>query len=252
VIAVGVCIGTLEHFERWTRPTIERCIGSDSPLLLRRGATSIHAAYNTILDEAALLPGLEALVLLHDDVEVRDERLADKLRALFSDPSIGLVGVLGARNVTSIAYWEGTLCGRLGVDTVDSERIDDFGAETADVDAVDGCFLALSPFVVRHVRFDERLFTGFHAYDIDFSFAVRAAGKRVVVSDLRVHHHRRDGFPDRRGWLRSNIHWRAKWGFAPHLGVIPRLVALAIRAHASSVHRRLRAATRSLSTTRGA
>ncbi len=244
MIALGMCVGSDDRVARWVLPTITRNVGGDTPILQRRDATSITSAYNSILDEASRLDALEALVLIHDDVEIRDERFVEKLRQVLADRSVGLVGVLGARNVTSIAYWEGHMLGRLGVDTPNGERIDDFGAETADVDAVDGCFLALSPQVVREVRFDERRFPAFHGYDIDFSFSVRDHGQRVVVADLHVHHHRRDGFPDRLGWRKADIQWRTKWGLEPRATMPVRLGLLHAESNWASARRRLARVTR--------
>jgi GT2 family glycosyltransferase len=110
-----------------------------------------------------------------------------------------------------------------------------------DVDCVDGLLLVLSPWVVRHLRFDEQTFRGFHGYDVDFCFTVRRAGKRVVVSDFPLHHHDRAhlGFSDRHGFSQADIRWRAKWGFTSTLMAPARLGLLALRSKAASARMRL-------------
>lgn len=245
MIVFGICVASDERLRRWVLPGIERSCGPGVTVLQRRNQRSIYAAYNSILDEAAQIDDLTSLVLLHDDTEIRDERLGQKLDALFADGSVGLVGAIGARGVTSLAWWEADRRGRLSWDGVapgEGGRVEDFGAETADVDSIDGLFMALSPWAVTSVRFDERRYRGFHGYDVDYSFEVRSQGRRVIVSDFDLHHHNEPTghFDDRLGFLRNDIRWQAKWGFHPRSTQAPRLAALAITANASSVRRRAR------------
>ena len=249
MIVFGVCVSDEEQFAKYARPGIVRAAPAHPVVIERRGQKSIFSAYNSILQEAQGVPDLEALVLLHDDTEILDDSLHAKLRALFADESIGLAGAIGARGVTSLAWWEGDRRGRViwnGPSLAHGPRVDDFGFETADVDCVDGLLLALSPWTVRNVAFDDEAFSGFHGYDVDFAFRVRQAGKRVVVSDLKLHHHdnSRHGFSDRPGFLRANIRWRAKWGFASPTGVLFHLCSLALRSKASSARMALGRATR--------
>jgi hypothetical protein len=229
VIAYGVCVGPEDRFGRFAEPAIVRVAGPDAVVLKRSGEKSIFAAYNSILDQARGLPDLEALVLLHDDVELRDPDFEAKVRELFSDQSIGLLGAIGASQVTSLSWWEAEPHGRVSWDGFPGEgrRVDDFGSETVDVDTVDGLLLILSPWVVTHLRFDERTFRGFVGYDVDFSFTVRRAGKRVVVSDFPLHHYARVG--DLRTFLQANARWRAKWGFDSKLLLPARLTWIALR-----------------------
>ena len=56
-----------------------------------------------------------------------------------------------------------------------------------EVDTVDGFVLALSPWAVPNVRFDESL-GRLHGYDFDFCLQVRAPGRKVVTADFRVIH----------------------------------------------------------------
>ena len=229
MIAYGVCIGSEEKFARFAEPGIARASGPEAVVLKRAGGKSIFTAYNSILDEARELPELEALVLLHDDAELRDPEFEAKVRKLFSDPSIGLAGAIGGSQVSSLSWWETEPHGRASWDGFPGEgpRVDDFGTETVDVDSVDGFLLVLSPWVVTHLRFDDRTFRGFVGYAADLSFTVRRSGKRVVVSDFPLHHHA--GVHDRREFLAANARWRAKWGFDSKLVLPARLGWIALR-----------------------
>lgn len=242
MIAYGTCIGSDERFARCAEPGILLAAGPDPVVMKRWNQKSLFAGYNSILDEARELPDLEALVLLHDDTELQDPDFEAKVRELFSDPSIGLVGAIGARHVTSLRWWQGECHGRASWNglTGDAPTVSDYGTETVDVDCVDGFLLVLSRWVVDHVRFDDKTFRGFDGYGVDLGFSVRRASKRVVVSDFSLHHHDRPR--SHRPLERTNIRWRAKWGFDSKLLVPARLACLPLKSKLASARIRLRSA----------
>lgn len=246
MIVFGVCVGSDERYSAFALQSVKRIADENTHVVEVRGARSIFAAYNEILDAAARVDGLEALVLLHEDVELRDPELLGRLKTLFADRSVGVVGVVGARDVRSLAWWEGERAGRVswnGIPKGGGAQLDDFGFETCDVETIDGMFMALSPWVVANVRFDNERFSGFHGYDVDFCFEVRARERRVVVAPIDLHHHdRRTTFPDRLGWRRTDIRWRAKWGviWAPSAPL--RLALLSLSSKTASVRARARRA----------
>ena len=160
-------------------------------------AGSIFRTYNLILDTVAERDDLEALVLVHQDAEIADPDFVAKLRQALSDPEVGVVGCVGAIGVRSIAWWEGSVTwasfihryGELGGGELPAFSWN--GAEmpayarTGEVDTVDGFVIALSPWAVRNVRFDESL-GPLHGYDFDFCLQVRDAGRKVVTADFKV------------------------------------------------------------------
>jgi GT2 family glycosyltransferase len=177
-------------------------------VIVKQNATSIAAAYNSILDSVDhTLRNVEGVVLLHQDLEIRDESFISRARSRLNDPSIGLMGVIGARQIRSIAYWRGDVRGYVEEDA----RTLDFGRGCQDVHAIDGMLMILAPPVFSALRFDESVARRFHGYDIDFSFQVRQSGLRVVVEDLPVVHHTKGGYGDRRAYLAANRAWRRKW-----------------------------------------
>jgi hypothetical protein len=151
---------------------------------------------------------LEALVLLHEDVELFDPAFGVRVRAALADPDVAVVGAVGARGVRSLAWWEGEMAGGVA----ESRGSIFHGFTNVEVDSVDGLMLVLSPWAVRHLRFDTETFSGFHAYDLDICFSARAAGKRVVVADLPLMHHTKGGYGDKAAWDAANAAFQAKWG----------------------------------------
>src|SRR5947207_75465 len=112
MITFGICIGSEDKFEKYALPGLRRHAEPDSAIAESTGNTSIFKAYNEMLEAFAGKPGLEALVLLHDDVELRDDEFCAKVRARLADPDIAVIGAIGARSVTSLSWWEGEGFGR--------------------------------------------------------------------------------------------------------------------------------------------
>jgi hypothetical protein len=207
MIAFGVCIGDEEIYQRWVLPTLARVMEPDSLLMAVRSSTSIFSAYNEMLDRARDQADIEALVLVHEDVELKDAHLLEKLRRALQPPDVGVVGVVGAVGVADLAWWQASGRGRCA----ETRGLVDFGGGDADVEAVDGLLMALSPSALRTARFDDRNYTGFHGYDVDYCFSVRQNGLRVRVADIDVFHHTKGGLGDPSSWHLSNEVFRSKW-----------------------------------------
>ena len=227
MIVYGVCVGPSGKFERFAAPSLKEIAGPDDVLITKTNQRSISEAYNSILDEAADLQP-DAVVLLHDDVELRD--LGQTVR-LLGDASVGVVGAIGGTGQTMMGWWTAPI--RRGR-APDTESPNDFGGGTHEVDSVDGLILALSPSVARSLRFDSLTFDGFHAYDADICAQARAAGFRVLVTEIDLFHHRREGhfLGDSDSYERNSLLWQIKWrqGNRRHqLRARLRLAALAIR-----------------------
>lgn len=179
----------------------------DRPLMALWGQTSITAAYNTIVDAYAG-HGLDMLVLLHDDLEIVDPDAEAKFLHALAEPDVALVGVAGGRGVTSLAWWNADAVGHQRIDT----GLLDFGTRTGDVDSIEGSVMALSPWAIEHLRWDET-FTGWHCCD-EAAMTARRAEKRVVVADVDTHHHTVAGFKSaaaEREWFDNDARYRAKW-----------------------------------------
>ena len=205
MIAFASCIGSPETYARHARRSIA-ALGGDDALVAEIETDAICSGYNEALDAFSGNEALEALVLLHEDLEIMDPELCEKLRRRLADPDVAVIGAIGAREVRSLCWWEGRPFGRIA----ETRGQIDHGGGCHDVEAVDGCFMALSPWAVRNLRFDER-YGGFHGYDVDLCLEARAAGRRVLVDQLSLHHHTRGGLGDERAFWEADATLRAKW-----------------------------------------
>ncbi len=170
-------------------------------------------------------------MLVHQDAEIVDEDFCRTVRRALSDPDVGVVGCVGAIDVRTIAWWEGSVALASFLHRYDEHGGGDLTAfswawdeappyaRTGEVDTLDGFLLVLSPWTVRNIRFDESLGL-LHGYDFDFCLQVREAGLRVMTADFRaIHSHSLQPFADPEPWIEAHVKVAEKWdGRMPGVG----------------------------------
>jgi hypothetical protein len=221
LIAFGCSVTSQDVYRRCAQVGIERASEPDSRVFTFMRARTRPRTYNMILDRAAALDGLEALVLVHEDAEIVDDALAAKLRRAFADPSVAVVGCVGATEAHSIAWWDSLSW------TSATYRYEEFGGgellwpgredgsrSPGEVDTVYGVLLALSPWSVQNLRFDEGI-GSLHGYDFDICAQARAAGRKVQAIDSRIaHHHSLDIVEEEELMVQAHIRAAEKWDHA--------------------------------------
>jgi hypothetical protein len=231
VIAFGSSITKPEIYRRCAERGITRVAEPDSEVLAMPSAGPIFHSYNLLMEQAAQLDGLEALVLVHQDAEIMDADFCPKVRRALSDPDVGVVGCVGAVGVRSIAWWEGSVALASFLHRYDEHGGGDLPAfswawdgappyaRLGEVETLDGFLLVLSPWAVHNIRFDESL-GELHGYDFDFCLQVREAGRKVVTADFRaVHNHSLEPFSDPETWIQAHMTIAEKWhGRMPGVG----------------------------------
>jgi hypothetical protein len=225
VIVYACAVSDADAFASYAEPGLRAVTDghSDAEMIALASVGSIFRNYNLLRERVADREDLEALVLTHQDAEIVDPDCSAKIRAALADPDVAIVGCAGAVGVRSIAWWEGAVTWASF-----THRYEEMGggeipgvswrepstpgyASTGEVDAVDGFVIALSPWAVRELRFDESLGTR-HGYDIDLCLQARAAGKKVVTADFKViHHHSLELVADPERWVESHIALAEKW-----------------------------------------
>jgi hypothetical protein len=233
MIVYACAVTDPDVFQRAAKAGIDRLLATDpeSELIVFASVGSIFRNYNLICREVRDREDLEALVLVHQDAEIVDPEAPAKIKAALADPDVGLVGCAGALDVRSIAWWEGSITwasfthryqelggGEIPAFAWLTETLPPF-AHTGEVDSIDGFVMALSPWAVRELRFDESLGRQ-HGYDFDYCMQVRSAGKKVVTADLQVvHHHSLRLIEDVESWIQAHIALSEKWDAElPHNG----------------------------------
>ncbi len=224
MIAFGSSITDPDEYERCAKRGFGVAGDGHTRIISQPASGSIFHSYNEILDRAAAMNDLEALVLVHQDAEIVDPGFLGKLRAALSDPDVGVVGCVGAIGVRSIAWWEGSVTwasfthryrelggGEFPSLSWDEAELPPY-ARTGEVETVDGFVLGLAPWTVRNVRFDETLDQLLHGYDFDFCLQVRDAGRKIVTADFKVvHHHSLELASDLETWIQAHMKLAEKW-----------------------------------------
>jgi Glycosyltransferase like family len=222
LIAFGSSISGAEAYRRYAEPGVRLAAGPDSEIYAFAAVEPIARTYNLVLEAAAAREDLEALVLVHPHTEIADPELCTKVRQALADPLVGVIGCAGATGVRSIAWWEGAVTSAPAIHRYEEHGGGEIAAVSwarresppAEVETVDGQLLVLSPWVVRNLRFDEALVLG-HGFDLDFCLQVREQGRKVLVADLRVVHHRSlELVSDLEVWVQAHIRVAEKWGGA--------------------------------------
>ena len=223
MIAFASSITKPDVYRRCAEPGIVRAREADSEVLPMTSIGSIFESYNAILDRFAGRDDLDALVLVHQDAEIVDSDFCAIVRRSLADSQVALVGCVGAVGVRSIAWWEASVTCASFINRYDEHGGGDLPsfswawndapayARVGEVETLDGFVLALSPWAVDNVRFDESL-GEFHGYDLDLCLQVRAAGRKVVTADFRAIHYRQlDMVPDPEQWVDAHIKLADKW-----------------------------------------
>lgn len=219
MIAFGCVVSEAEAYRRYAEPGIALVCEPDSRVYPFASVGTAGRSQNLLLESAAQCDDLEALVIVHPHAQIDDPRFMAKVREALAPGDVAVAGVVGARGVHSIAWWEGEVsCGEV------VHRYTEFGGgevpafawtapvpAPADVDVLDGFLLVLSPWAVRNLVFDESLILG-HGVDVDYCWRARAAGRRVVTFDARVIEHRElELIGDPELWTESYIAVARKW-----------------------------------------
>jgi hypothetical protein len=217
MFAFGCSIIMPDVYERCALPGIQRAGEPDSAILAHAASGSLARSFNLLLDRAAELEGLEGLVLVHEDAEILDRDFCSRVRVVLTDPAVAIVGCVGSRGVSDIAWWDG----EVSWNSVPYRYGEDGGGELAfshgsalapgEVDTVYGVLMVLSSWAVRHLRFDESIGM-LHGYDFDLCRQARAAGRKVKTANLRLaHHHSLDLVTQIEIWVAAHMRSSELW-----------------------------------------
>ncbi|MBN1578772.1 MAG: glycosyltransferase [Chitinispirillaceae bacterium] len=175
---------------------------------------SLSAAYN----EGVRRSRGSIAAFVHEDVFFMEGGWGEKLVKKFIDPTIGLVGVAGteylfADNPGWVAAGRPYIHGHV-IHELDNGKVyhltvflwDDADAEVV---AVDGLFFAVRHELFNTIRFDDKVFDGFHFYDIDLCMQIRRTHRCIVTWDLLVKHQSGGSFDDH--WKRYALRFMEKY-----------------------------------------
>lgn len=161
---------------------------------------SLCEAYNIGIEKAKY----NFLCFAHDDILFKTTNWGNRLiSSMETDNSIGLIGVAGTKfKSTYPSGWgqspylsqfnKGHIFSKLETQPEKHYEFDrkELKRDIEDVVCVDGVFLFTKKEITSTCRFDDKMLTNFHGYDIDFSLQVHFAKYRVIVDrKILITHH---------------------------------------------------------------
>lgn len=222
MIAFATVVAESEPFDLFAEPGIQASREPDSELIVISSLSPEARSLNLVLEAAGEIDDLEALVIVDTFTELTDVDLCRKLRKAFEDPDVAIVGAYGSSGFRGTAWWEGEVRGlpaehsyrEFGAGTKPLYPWIDLVGNQGEVDAVNELVVALSPWAVMNLRFDEVLHLR-HGLELDLCRQARAAGKKIRVEPIGLHYHGPLSFKtDRRHlqlWQEAHIALADKW-----------------------------------------
>ena len=95
MIGFGCVVSSEDEYRQYALPGIERVTAPGDEVVVLRGRDCIYKAYNDILARLGGRPDLEAVVLVHQDVEIVDDDFRVKVLEAMGRPAAGVAGVIG-------------------------------------------------------------------------------------------------------------------------------------------------------------
>lgn len=219
MISIIVSTYKPDSFKRFEN-NIEKTIGVDYEIIQihNPGTMSLCEAYNKGIE----LAQYEYLCFSHDDIIFDSFNWGQQIIDIFQrDSSFGLIGVAGS----SYKSWVPTgwyfpddtrFCKMDLYQGENEESIVTHHKRNKPVDAnydevvtLDGCWFCTTKKVASEFKFDEKLLTGYHCYDLDYAFQVGSKYKILVAYGLELTHVSHGDYT--KEWVTETFKLHNKW-----------------------------------------
>ena len=196
MISFIICSISPERVEKLSR-NIEKTIG-DTPYEIiafdnRETKYGITKVYNLCAEKARY----ECLCFVHEDVIFRSRNWGESIVAQLSTPRCGCIGFAGSKVKSKLLSSVHSIKAYSVSNYVQSGFKDDFRAYLNSISVetdfepcvtLDGLCIFVRKDVWEQNRFDEKILTGFHGYDLDFSLKVALNHYNYVCNTLILEH----------------------------------------------------------------
>lgn len=187
MISLIICSRTSD-IDAALKENIQNTIGVDYELVVIDNSNNDHSIFSAYNEGIKRAKG-DILCFMHDDILYRSNDWGNKVVCLLSDKSIGMIGLAGSHFFPKapMYWWSSPFISQYNIENDNgvlktNETVDYFVGDLSEVVAVDGLCFFIPAKMFNTIRFDEKTFSGFHGYDMDISFQVQNAGKRVCVT----------------------------------------------------------------------
>ena len=209
MIIIGCCTkkkgGELEAL----RSRLNLYLNKREGKLIITSAQGICSAYNQIIEESLSEKNINFTVFMHDDLYILDDQWAEKLLLHFNvHRHAGIAGAIGASKLKSLEWWQNSsTAGSIH----ETRGFIHLGQQRQKVDAIDGCFMAVTKKAMECTKFDEHNFDSFHGYDIDYCYEASSKGIDTHVVPIDLFHATKGGLGDKESYERAKQSFYNKW-----------------------------------------
>jgi hypothetical protein len=226
VISIIICTADLKGIKKIENNIIQT-IGIEHELLFidnTQSQYSIFQAYNIGINKS-IFP---ILCFMHDDILYHTKDWGKIVVNHFSENKIGMIGTVGTSYLSDIpsTWWGGgvKLIGSgqdiIYQNNIDTDRnthdnknapiINPRNELISEVVVLDGLWFCIRKELFSKISFDEKLYNGFHFYDLDISLQVVHTGYKIcVIYDLIIEHISDSKYDT--PWILSCIKFYHKW-----------------------------------------
>jgi GT2 family glycosyltransferase len=179
---------------------------------------SIFSAYN----QGASQSKYDLLCFMHEDIMFKTINWGLEIVKILRKPTIGVIGVAGAvvKTKAPSPWWiaNGYKADEyLRYNIIQNrkkgwvhEQSNPESNTLSEVAVLDGVWLCCRKDVWEHIKFDEKLFSGFHFYDLDFCLSViERSYKNYAVHDILIEHNSTGNVNAE--WLNAAEIFHEKW-----------------------------------------
>ena len=180
-----------------------------------KGTMSLTQVYNKALKDSTN----DIVVFTHDDVIFNKDNWGKRLIKQYLNSDFGLLGVAGTTHMASTGKWwedSSKMVGRVSHShegrTWTNNYSNVFPGKILDVCCLDGVLFSCNKNRIKNT-FDESI-TGFHFYDVDFSFGNHISGVKCgVIFDIAMTHKSIGMTNDE--WETNKLQFVKKYSFLP-------------------------------------
>lgn len=136
------------------------------------------------------------LCFCHDDIMFRSNEWGNEIEKMFTNQSIGLIGVAGSHFMSSVPmyWWSSPYIAQYNLENDHGVQkhnitIEHMVNHLEEVATVDGLCFFIPHKMFNKLEFDEKTYSNFHAYDMDICMQVQLLNLKVYVTDVILIEH---------------------------------------------------------------
>lgn len=177
---------------------ITQTIGCEFELVVIDNSQNRHSIFSAYNEGVKRALG-DVLCFMHDDILYKTQDWGIKVEQILKDEDIGVVGVMGSYvMIKDYGYWNmmtpyvtGNVPGLYNNQDQSDVGCNYYYDDTCsnEVAILDGVWLCMRKNIFQKISFDERLYSGFHFYDMDICMQSLIAGyKNIILRDVLILH----------------------------------------------------------------